>query len=130
MSNVAYSAIVLDERSREKLINFLNKKNLIPEGWEIIVDHATINSGEIDPNFIKYLGFPIKLNVIDYAIDDKVMAVGVSGFQFKNAKPHITVAVNRVNGGKPVMSNNLTDWKNLGQPLTVVGKVSEVKYNL
>ena len=53
------------------------------------------------------------------------MAVGVEGYQTNNAKPHITIAVNRNAGGKPFMSNKLKDWKPLGFPLKVTGTVNE-----
>jgi len=126
MSNVAYSAVVLDEKSRNRLIERF--KSAIPEGYEIIAHHMTINLGEIDPKFAKYLEMPVRLNVDEFAMDDKVVAVGVSGFESNNAKPHITLAVNRKAGGKPVMSNNLTDWKRLKRPLLVTGKVTEVQF--
>ncbi len=126
MSNVAYSAVVLDDKSRERLIERF--KSAIPDDWEIIAHHMTINLGEIDPNFEKYLEMPVRLNVEEFAMDDKVAAVGVSGFESKNAKPHITLAVNRKAGGKPVMSNNLTNWERLKRPLLVTGKVTEVLF--
>ncbi len=126
MSNVAYSAVVLDDKSRERLIERF--KFAIPDDWEIIAHHMTINLGEIDPNFEKYLEMPVRLNVEEFAMDDKVAAVGVSGFESKNAKPHITLAVNRKAGGKPVMSNNLTNWERLKRPLLVTGKVTEVLF--
>ncbi len=126
MSNVAYSAVVLDDKSRERLIERF--KSVIPDDWEIIAHHMTINLGEIDPNFEKYLEMPVRLNVEEFAMDDKVAAVGVSGFESKNAKPHITLAVNRKAGGKPVMSNNLTNWERLKRPLLVTGKVTEVLF--
>jgi len=125
MSKVLYSAVVLDDKSRESLLAYLNRKHLIPEGWEIVAHHMTINLGEIDPEFEKYLGMNVRLNTEDYAIDDKVMAVGVSGFGSKNTKPHITIAVNRENGGKPMMSNNLRNWEKI-RPIMLVGKVTEV----
>lgn len=126
MSNVAYSAVVLDDKSRERLIERF--KSAIPDDWEIIAHHMTINLGEIDPNFEKYLEMPVRLNVEEFAMDDKVAAVGVSGFESKNAKPHITLAVNRKAGGKPVMSYNLTNWERLKRPLLVTGKVTEVLF--
>jgi len=126
MSNISYSAVVLDDFSRERLINKF--KDMIPEGWEVIAHHMTINMGELDPEFEKYLGLSVRLSVNDIAMDDKVMAVGVSGFDSRNAKSHITLAVNRANGGKPMMSNKLTDWKALKRPLMVSGKVTEVAY--
>lgn len=126
MGNVSYSAVVLDDRSRERLIERF--KSIIPEGWEIIAHHMTINLGEIDPEFEKYLNMPVRLSVNDIAADDKVMAVGVSGFESNNTKPHITLAVNRKAGGKPVMSNNLMSWEKLKRPLLVTGKVTEVEF--
>jgi hypothetical protein len=84
--------------------------------------------GEIDPELEKYLGLPVRLSVNEFAIDDKVMAVGVSGFETHNAKAHITMAVNRANGGKPMMSNKLINWQPLKRPIFVTGKVTEVEY--
>lgn len=126
MGSVSYSAVVLDDKSRSRLIERF--KSVIPEGWEIIAHHMTINMGEIDPEFEKYLQMPVRLVVNDIAMDDKVIAVGVSGFGSRNAKPHITLAVNRKAGGKPVMSNNLRNWKLLKKPLYLTGKVTEVKF--
>lgn len=122
---VAYSAVVIDNDSRNELLNHFS--SIIPDGWEIIAHHMTINLGEIDPEFEKYLGFKVTLNVEDIAFDDKVIAVGVSGFKSKNKKPHITLAVNRSNGGKPVMSNYLTNWKQISFGLKLNGVVTEVK---
>jgi len=127
MSNISYSAVVLDENSRLRLVNRF--KNVIPEGWEIIADHMTINLGEIDPEYEKYLGLPVRLAVEDIAMDDKVIAVGVSGVKTRNPKAHITLAINRINGGKPMMSKNLTNWERIRRPLSLTGKVTEVEYN-
>ena len=124
--NIAYSAVVLDEKSRSRLLERFS--SMIPDGWETIAHHMTINMGEIDPEYQKFLGLSVRLTVEDVAIDDKVMAVGVSGFDSRNAKAHITIAVNRQEGGKPMMSNNLTDWKKLQKPLLITGKITEVKY--
>jgi hypothetical protein len=126
MDNISYSAVVLDDRSRARLIERF--ASVIPEGWDIVAHHMTINMGELDPEFQKFLSMPIRLSVDEIAQDDKVMAVGVSGFETHNAKAHITLAVNRQNGGKPMMSNKLTDWKPLKRPLLVTGKVTEVGY--
>jgi hypothetical protein len=126
MGNISYSAVVLDDRSRSRLIERFS--SMIPEGWEVIAHHMTINMGEIDPEYQKYLGLTVRLSVDDVAMDDKVMAVGVSGFDSRNAKSHITLAVNRKAGGKPMMSNNLTNWEKLKRPLLIIGKVTEVEY--
>lgn len=126
MIGISYSAVVLDDRSKQRLIEKF--RSLIPEGWEIIAHHMTINLGAIDPEFEKYLGLPVHLTVTEFAMNDKVAAVGVSGFETRNAKAHITLAVNRAEGGKPMMSNNLTDWKPVKRPLLVTGTVTEVEY--
>ncbi|MFA5207132.1 MAG: hypothetical protein WC428_00380 [Candidatus Paceibacterota bacterium] len=126
MAGISYSAVVLDENSRKRLINRF--KNIIPENWNVIADHMTINMGEIDSEYEKYLGLPVRLAVEDIAMDDKVIAIGVSGFKTNNAKAHITLAVNRTNGSKPIMSNNLTNWEKIRKPLSLTGKVTEVEY--
>jgi hypothetical protein len=126
MGNVSYSAVVLDEQSKAKLIKVF--KPMIPEGWEIIAHHMTINMCELDPEYKQDLDKEVELTTLDYAKDDKVMAVGVSGYACKNPKAHITLAVNRKEGGKPFMSNKLTNWKPLGFPLQLTGKVTEVEF--
>ena len=128
MSKIAYSGIVLDERSRERLMK--NFKKLIPDDWEIIAHHMTINMGEIDPEYEQYLGIPLPLKVEAFGINDKVAAVEVSGFSSKNKIPHITLAVNRKEGGKPAMSNDIENWYPIKRPIKLVGKVKEVPLNL
>lgn len=127
MSNISYSAVVLDEKSRNRLIERF--KNIIPDDFEIIAHHMTINMGDIDPEYEQYVGMTVRLVAEDIAMDDKVIAVGVSGFYSKNKKSHITLAVNRNNGGKPYMSNNLINWEKLKRPIQLVGKVTEVEFN-
>ena len=127
MSNISYSAVVLDKQSRERLINRF--KSVIPEDWSVIADHMTINLGEIDPEYKKYLGLAVRLTVNDIAMDDKVIAVGISlGINAHNPKAHITLAVNKANGGKPVMSNNLTNWEKLRRPLLLRGKITQIEF--
>jgi hypothetical protein len=125
---VDYSAVVLDNKSKQMLLKKF--ESIIPENYEIIAHHMTINLGELEPEFKKFLNLPVRLTVNDFAYDDKAIAVGVSGFYSKNAKPHITLAVNRQNGGKPQMSNNLTNWTKLKRPIYVTGKITEIEYNL
>ena len=130
MAGISYSAVVLDDISHQKLVAVF--KPMIPEGWDIFAHHMTIKLGALDENSqakrAMIEGKTIILKVIDYAIDDKVMAVGVSGYESMNAKPHITLAVNKKEGGKPVMSNYLKDWKEVIIPLELTGKVTEVEF--
>ena len=126
MTKIAYSAVVLTSTSRKRLIEKF--RSIIPSDFEIIAHHMTINLGSIKPEFEQYVGLPIQLTVNDVAMNDKVIAVGVSGFNSDNSKPHITLAVNRKLGGKPVMSNNLTNWQKLKRPMMITGKVMEVEH--
>jgi len=126
MVGISYSAVVLNDSSRQRLIRRF--ENVIPEGWEIIAHHMTINMGELHPEDKDKIGMVVDLNVEDFAMDDKVIAVGVSGFESQNAKPHITLAVNRTAGGKRMMSNKLTNWIKIRRPLLITGTVTEVEY--
>lgn len=120
---ISYSAVILDDKSRENLINRFKK--YILNDWEVIAHHMTINTKEITPEWENYLGMDVNLTVESIAMDDMVVAVGVSGFYSENKKPHITLAVNRKNGGKPFMSKNLENWRKI-KPITIKGKVTEV----
>lgn len=122
-----YTALVLDKESKKRLVNrFIH---LIPKEWEIVAHHMTINMGPIQkgPADPSLLGNTAELTVVSVAADDKVMAVGVtSEVPSKNEQPHITLAVNRAGGGKPVMSNNLRNWETLSDPFDLFGTVEEV----
>ncbi len=124
-SKISYSAVMLDDRSKERLVRKF--QSMIPEGWEIVDDmHMTINMGKINDDALKYLGFPVRISAVSIAMDDKVIAAGVTGFDSKNERPHITIAVNKRNGAKAFMSNNLTRWDRINRPLQLVGVVKEV----
>jgi hypothetical protein len=67
-------------------------------------------------------------------ISDMAVAVGVEGYPaFENdgitpkRKPHVTIAVNTEAGGKPVMSNDITNWIKLDSYINVSGVVTEEK---
>jgi hypothetical protein len=121
---ISYTGLVLTKESRTKLLSTLD----IPEGWEVVLHHVTLNMGPFKGNR-DLLGQTFKVRVDTKASDDKVMAVGVdlpAGVTSKNATPHITVAVNRGGGGKPVMSNNLKEW-NAIPSMTVETVLEEVE---
>lgn len=124
-----YSAVVLDEPSHEKLVKWLAEKFPIVkrEKWEVLAHHMTIAMGEL-PSYVKDdIDTNQTLDVTGYASDDKVIAVRVAGYFTKNKVPHVTVAVNRTKGGKPVMSNELTNWQPMVKPLKIKGVVKEIK---
>ena len=124
MGKVSYSAVVLDDQSRTKLLQHFQSN--IPEGWEDIAHHMTINMGELDKQYERYLGMKVKLRVTHIGISDMVIAVGVEGFPTVNKIPHITVAVNRKEGGKPFMSNKITNWQPVQFSVELDGTVEEV----
>jgi hypothetical protein len=68
------------------------------------------------------------LKVVAIGLDEKVLAVKVSGYAGKtnNAFPHITIAVNRVEGGKPKDSNAIKNWTPVLNGVTLNGTVQNL----
>lgn len=139
---VAYSAIVLTDGARDKLLSTFGSR--IPEGWEVIAHHCTVNMGELPKEIKNLIGHPVSFQAFGFYINDKVCAcqcIAPPGLQpyMKNKYPHITLAVNRVAGGKPVMSNALIEdsvkselsgdivGTNTHTPLFLLGFLSEVQ---
>ncbi|MEC7985637.1 MAG: hypothetical protein VX278_10775 [Myxococcota bacterium] len=133
--NISYSAVVLDEKSHELLISKFEES--IPKGWEVIAHHMTITLGPLRNAKGKYdmseqypLGAPFSLNVIRMGRDDRAMAVEIrlpEGYSTRSQYPHITVAVNRKEGGKPWHSNQIDKgcFEDCA-PFTLTGIVEEV----
>lgn len=126
---MSYSAIVLDEASHKKLKEWAGEKfkTLKADGWDLLCHHMTIKMGELPSYLEQDLKSTQTLTVEAYGFDDKVIAVRVSGYFTTNDTPHVTVAVNRANGGKPVMSNKLTKWQPLVSPFKIKGTVQIVQ---
>lgn len=120
-SDVLYSAVVLEKESQNVL--FSNVGKLIPEGWIKYGHHMTINMGPLKDK--AELGLEVLLAVEKIGFSDMAMAVKVKGFHTNNDIPHITVAINP-NGGKPVMSNYITDWRDI-RMFVLSGIVTEIK---
>lgn len=70
----------------------------------------------------------VELKITSLGISDKAIAVGVSGFYSKNKIPHITLAVNTKNGGKPKDSNLIPSnkWKEYDLKQILTGKITEI----
>ena len=107
----------------------------IPEGWKTFAHHMTIVFGKGLPEDLKGdLGKTVTLTVEELGVSNMVMAVKVAGYpDSKKIKsndniPHITIAVNVNEGGKPVMSNQITNWKPI-ENFDITGTVTEVKQN-
>ena len=120
-SKVSYSALVLDEKSH----NLLLQKIPVPEGWQPLAHHMTISMGPLRDQ--AFVGMKSEAKVVAVGQDDKVVAVKVeTTIPSINAIKHITVAVNRSGGGKPVMSGKLTNWTPI-ELFVVRGVVEEVQ---
>jgi len=130
--NISYSGIVLDQDSKQKLLELP-----IPEGWDPVAHHMTITMGPIRHPKGKHdfsesysVGAEVELPVVSVGQDERAMAVIVDVPGEINKKisfPHITVAVNRAGGGKSFHSNKIPEDN--FQPLnglTLRGIVEEV----
>lgn len=126
---VLYSAVVLDEKSKSKLLERVGA--LIPKNYDIICDHMTIKLGELHPEQKKLLGLNVRLVIDGFGKGDKVLAVKchAEGITSDNKTPHITIAVDRAGGGKPAMSNLITNWYEIKRPLLLTGKITEIYGN-
>jgi len=122
-----YSAVVLDSASHVKLIHWLGVKfPPLNKDWEFIAPHMTIAMGGLPASMIRDLGSIQELEVNGFGFNNQVIAVRVSGYFTTNKNPHVTIAVNRANGGKPVMSNAIANWHDMA-PFKISGTVQELK---
>lgn len=120
-----FASLILDDSSKSKLLSSVSK--YIPEGWKVIAHHMTINFGKGLPEDLKGdLGKTKSITAREIGISEMAIAVKVDGYPSDNEIPHVTIAINP-NGGKPVMSNDITDWKPLEAPISLNGVVSEEK---
>lgn len=104
-----FTAVVLDELSRNVLLYHLSR--LVPANFEKVAHHMTLHMGAATPE--DKVGSVVEMVATHIAKNNKVIAIKISkgGEISSNKIPHITIAVNRENGGKPVMSNQLANWE-------------------
>ncbi len=138
-----YSAVLLDEKSQQKLkdwalsekagikVNHIRLPILVRDnGWKIYCHHMTINMGELPQHLKSFLDSNQKLEAIAVGVSDKAVAVKVIGTMAghsKNEIPHVTIAVNVRDGGKPVDSNKIKSWFSLPSPIALSGVVKELQ---
>jgi len=128
---ISYTAIILDERSKRKLLNFLG--DFIPDNWKIYTHHITLNLGAAKPEIEPYLNTTARFRIISLGKSDMAIAAGVEiiypNIETSNNIPHITLAVNP-NGGKPRMSNDIEKWYPIETRVYFSGKIEEVPFNI
>lgn len=122
-----YTAILLDENSHEKLKKFLRERYKTEfSNWKIFAHHMTIKMGPMPEVFMDDIGKKKSLEVHSIGKNETAIAVGVTGYWSKNQKPHVTLAVNVMKGGKPVDSNKIEKWQPLQTPFKISGIVTEL----
>ena len=104
LKSVNYSAAVLDEESRKKLLDLD-----MPEGWKPVAHHMNITLGPLKEDSMYEVGQEVVMPIIAIGRDDRAMAVKVKA-ESANVKsfPHVTVAINP-DGGKPMHSKNIPE---------------------
>lgn len=126
---ILYSAVVLDEDSRDKLLTLVRSYVEVPENWAKLAHHMTIIFKEgLPPELKNDLNKNVTLTVKTIGISDDAIAVGVEGYPTTKDTPHITLAIPP--NGKPGDSNNIEDWKDIKDTILLQGKVSEIITNL
>ena len=126
MSSVSYTAVILDEKSKADLLSRIP----FPKNWTLFAHHFTINLGAAATGpAVALLGREAKMTVVSVASDDRVLAVKIeTDVPSTNNTKHITVAVNKIAGGKPSQSNNLTNWEPI-PAFVVTGMIAEVTHD-
>lgn len=122
---IIYSAVILDKKGRNVLASHVADQ--IPEGWKPIMHHMTIGFRKSleDLELGEFEGKTVELTVKSLGKSEMAMAAHVEGFKSINDIPHVTIAVNSKKGGKPVMSNKITDWKKI-KPFIITGIVKNI----
>jgi hypothetical protein len=123
---ISYSAVVLEKRDHEKLLEFF--KDSLPSDWSQYAHHMTIKMGELPPEKKQDLGKTVKLTAYEFGKSDLAIAVKVKGYWTTNQIAHITLAVNKNGGGKPVDSNKITNWEPLPNTIPLDGEVKEIPF--
>jgi len=127
-----YTAVVLSEEAHNKLVTTFGHLWDGQKGWKAFAHHLTMHMGPATENEQLMLGEFVTLVIDAVAQNEMVAAARVARaftsratVESKNPTPHITLAVNRKAGGKPVMSNQLTEWQPV-ETLRLRGRIEEV----
>lgn len=121
---MAYTAIVLDAHSAEKVKRIAKAMGLTLGLDKLICHHVTLAMGDESERF-RIGGALRKLSATHYGLTSgRVAAFRVAGASDSdNAIPHVTIAVNSKIGAKPVESNEIVEWVPLLTPFVIMGTV-------
>ena len=135
-ASVKYSAVVLDQKSRNLLLQRFIHNNPEFDDWIKICHHMTICMGELPEHLKRYwLDEEVGLTVTHVGSSDKALAVKVQGFftlskqikfegDIENRYPHITLAINPIDAA-PKDSNYITEWQKIDK-IKISGIVKEI----
>lgn len=138
MDDYEYYGLFLTQGSKDILALWLFFNGYSPEselmkkrtGWYL--DHCTLlhrsqltwDNSNLHDFLIDKLHEDFEIKIIGIGISDKAMAFKVNIFPLVSVSkiPHITICT--FNGGKPVDSNMITEWKDI-EPITVEVKLEK-----
>ena len=137
MGNFQYFGLFLDEEIKKGLLDvfltYLEEGNSI--GYlmnKIYIDHCTLlhvsqlhGNSEIYNYLNDRIGEKYEIVINGIGISDKAVAFRVAEYSIVcvNEIPHITITT--FNGGKPVDSNNITEWKDI-EPIIIKTTLKKV----
>jgi hypothetical protein len=127
--NWIYFGVFLDLKSKNKLLELTNK--VADQSWKRYCHHMTIafnNGSELSKHlyniYKEYFGTEVNITATHIGISDEAIAVKV---YFKgntaNKIAHVTLATPQ--GGKPVKSNYIENWRRLKTPIDLTGTIEE-----
>ena len=131
MGDVLYISLVLDKESRMRLIEKTKQYSPDWKNGNVIAEHHTIAfftslTEDIYDWAVQFEGKVFEVHAYEYGVSDKAFAVKLeTDIPCANEIKHITVMTNPDNGGKPVDSNNIKDWKEM----PVITLSGYVKFN-
>jgi hypothetical protein len=122
-----YTACVLEQNSRATLVEWMRSNHEVPEHFEILCHHVTVDLKPISKSIGQSLdGQRHEMKVVRFGRLDGIMAVELETLvPSKNSRKHVTLCCDKANGWKPMRSNDITEWTEI-EPFTLYGIVKEV----
>ena len=129
-NNVVYYGVFIDDESKGKLSSFIPD-----DAYKVFCDHMTIAfKTQFTEEIVNYcegmLGEEVELTATHIGMTEDVIAVAVeTECESLNNTKHITLCT-LTPKGRPVQSNNITDWQPLPTPITLHGTVKAFPFNM
>ena len=144
LKDILYAGVFFDEETSSELYKYITPEFKKNTGYMPVANlHITTGyGGDMSittlEQSLKDNGFPARATISTIGVSDKCIALGIDKFKLErcheredgwmdwkvlhsdNEHIHITLAV--ANGGKPVESNDITDWQEIPE-LEVYGKI-------